>query len=267
MQKNAKMPIKMFIFCINDVMIVGQRRYEMNSHLEMFIICGIFLIIGVFLGNGAVWVFNRIPGKWLVDYGQEPDEELARPTHQRIRSTPWKYVFTGFFIVVGIKMGLDNPFYAFAAVFATWILLEISIADIKYMIVPDQFVLMLLICGLGMIPQTEGGPGDCLIGAAIGLALTASVALVGRLVYKKCAVGGGDIKLFAGLGLLTGVQGILFIFVVSTFASAGHFAWLLLRKKAKPTDERPMAAYISGAAVLYMAIFREILYNGISISL
>lgn len=241
------------------------KETNMNPHLSMIIVCGLFLFIGVILGNGAVWVFNRIPGKWLVDYGKEPDEELLHPTCQRVKSTPWKYVFTGFFIVVGIKMGLDNPFYAFAAVFATWILLEMSIADIKYMIVPDQFVLLLLICGLGIIPQLDGGVKDSLIGAAIGLALTASVALAGRLVYRKCAVGGADIKLFTTLGLLTGVEGIIFIFVVSTFASAGHFAWLLFRRKAKRTDERPMVPYIAAAAVLYMVIFREILYNGFSI--
>ena len=239
----------------------------MNPHISMIIICGLFLLIGVILGNGAVWVFNRIPGKWLVDYGEEPDEELLHPTFQRVRSTPWKYVFTGFFIVVGIKMGLGNPFYAFAAVIAIWLLLEMSIADIKYRIVPDQFILLMLLCGLGMIPQLDGGVKDSLIGAAIGLGLTGAVALVGRLAYKKCAVGGGDIKLFTTLGLLTGVQGILFIFVVSTFVSAGYFAWLLFRKKAKRTDERPMVPYIAGAAVLYMVIFRELLYNGFSILL
>lgn len=244
-----------------------QRSEKMDSHLSMIIICAVFLLIGVILGNGAVWVFNRIPGKWLVDYGEEPDEELLHPSCQRIKSTPWKYVFTGFFIVVGIKMGIDNPFYAFAAVLAVWLLLEMSIADIKYMIVPDQFLLMLLVCGLGMIPQTEGGPLDCLIGAAIGLVLTGTIALIGRLVYRKSAVGGADIKLFTALGLLTGMKGILFIFVVSTFASAGHFAWLLLGKRAKRTDERPMVPYIAGAAVLYMVFFRDLLYNGFSIVL
>lgn len=237
----------------------------MNSHLSMIILCGLFLFIGVILGNGAVWVFNRIPGKWLVDYGQEPDEELLHPSRQRIRSTPWKYVFTGFFIVVGIKMGMDNPFYALGAVCAIWLLLEMSVADIKYMIVPDQFILLLLVCGLGMIPQMEGGIRDSLIGAGLGFALTALIALIGRLIYRKSTVGGADIKLFTALGLLTGVSGIVFIFIVSTVASGGHFAWLLIRKKAKPTDTRPMVPYIASAAVLYMVIFREILYNGLSI--
>ena len=57
------------------------------------------------------------------------------------------------------------------------------------------------------------------------------------------------------------------LLVVSTFASAGHFAWLLLGKRAKRTDERPMVPYITGAAVLYMVFFRDLLYNGFSIVL
>ena len=67
--------------------------------------------------------------------------------------------------------------------------------------------------------------------------------------------------------LISGGGSLLHIFVVSTFASAGHFAWLLLGKRAKRTDERPMVPYITGAAVLYMVFFRDLLYNGFSIVL
>ena len=230
-----------------------------------------FLAVGLVLGSAAVYVFNHLPGKWLCDYGQEPSEELLHPTTQRIKSTPWKFVFSGFFVVIGIKMGVENPFYAIAAVCAIWLLLEMAIADIKYMIVPDQLIVMLIICGLGMIPQGTGSATDILwdtlIGAAIGLGLTLIVALIGRIIYKKAAVGGADIKLFTALGLLTGVKGIIFIFVASTLVSAGHFAYLLLRKKASKYDERPMVPYIAGAAAFYMVICRELLYNGFSIAL
>ena len=143
-------------------MIVGRGDTKMNSHLTMILTCVFFLILGIFLGNGAVYFFNKMPGKWLVDYGQKPDEELLHPTHQRVKSTPWKYVFTGFFIVVGIAMGTDDAYYAFAAVFALWLLLEMSIADIKYMIVPDQLILLLLVCGIGLIPRNEAGMTGCL---------------------------------------------------------------------------------------------------------
>ena len=74
------------------------------------------IAVGTIAGNGAVYFFNRIPARWLCDYGQEPDEELLHPTRQRVRSTPWKYVFSGLFIAIGIYLAIDSPLYALAAV-------------------------------------------------------------------------------------------------------------------------------------------------------
>ena len=68
-------------------------------------------------------------------------------------------------------------------------------------------------------------------------------------------------KLFGVLGLATGVDGILFIFIASTFLSAGHFIWLMLRKKARLTDERAMVPYIAAAAAFYLVFLHDLLYN------
>ena len=225
------------------------------------IICAAAIGIGVLLGNGAVYFFNKMPGKWLCDYGQEPSEELLHPTCQRVKSTPWKYVFTGFFIVAGITMGLQNPLYAIPALIAIWLLLEMSIADIKYMIVPDQLIMLLVITGLGFIPHHAFGVMDCITGAAIGFGVLAVIAVVGRLIYKKPAVGGADIKLFAALGLSLGTDGIISVFVISTFLSAGHFIWLMIKRGAKLSDERPMVPYISAAAIIYLVILHKMSYN------
>ncbi len=225
------------------------------------IICVAAIGIGILLGNGAVYFFNKMPGKWLCDYGQEPSEELLHPTCQRVKSTPWKYVFTGFFIVIGIKLGLEDPLFAIPALAAIWLLLEMSIADIKYMIVPDQLIMLLVITGLGFIPHHAFGVLDCIRGAAIGFGVLAVIAVVGRLIYKKPAVGGADIKLFAALGLSLGTDGIISVFVISTFLSAGHFIWLMIKRGAKLSDERPMVPYISAAAIIYLVILHKMSYN------
>ena len=78
------------------------------GYLRVILICVAAIAAGIVLGNGAVYFFNKMPGTWLTDYGQTPSEELLHPTKQRIRSTPWKYVFTGFFITIGIYLGVDN---------------------------------------------------------------------------------------------------------------------------------------------------------------
>ncbi len=225
------------------------------------VICGAAVGLGVLLGNSAVWFFNRIPAKWLTDYGQEPSEELLHPTQQRVKSTPWKYVFTGFFICCGIYLGLQDAAYAVPALAAMWLLLEMAIADLKYLIVPDQLILLLGVTSLGMITKHAGGPMDAVWGALIGFGVLAAMALLAKLIYRKPAIGGADVKLFGALGLVTGVDGILFIFVVSTFLSAGHFIGLMIRKKAKLSDERAMVPYIAVAAGFYLVFFHEIIYN------
>ena len=225
------------------------------------IICGAAIGAGVILGNGAVYFFNRMPGKWLCDYDEEPSQELLHPTCQRVKSTPWKYVFTGFFVVIGITLGLQNPLYAFPALIAIWLLLEMSIADIKYMIVPDQLIMLLVITGLGFIRHHAFGVMDCLLGAAVGFGVLLIIALISKIFYKEPAVGGADIKLFAALGLALGTDGIIAVFVISTFLSAGHFIWMMVKKGAKLTDERPMVPYIAAAATIYLVILHEMSYN------
>ena len=225
------------------------------------IICGAAIGAGVVLGNGAVYFFNRMPGKWLCEYDEEPSQELLHPTCQRVKSTPWKYVFTGFFVVIGITLSLQNPLYAFPALIAIWLLLEMSIADRKYMIVPDQLIMLLVLTGLGFIRHHAFGVMDCLLGAAVGFGVLLIIALISKIFYKEPAVGGADIKLFAALGLALGTDGIIAVFVISTFLSAGHFIWMMVKKGAKLTDERPMVPYIAAAATIYLVILHEMSYN------
>ena len=233
----------------------------MNELIRELIICLAAIGAGVILGNGAVYFFNRIPGKWLCDYGQEPDEELLHPTRQRLRSTPWKYVFTGMFIVIGIWLGMRDPIYCVAVLAAVWLLLELAVADIRYQIVPDQLVLLLVVTGCGFIPFHAGGPLSGLWGALAGFGVMLLIGVLGRLIYRKDTLGGGDIRLFGALGLCCGLEGILEVFDLTTLLSAGRFAYLLLRRRVKITERRPMVPYIALAAGIYLVLFHEIRYN------
>jgi len=225
------------------------------------IICAAMIGLGIVLGNGAVYFFNRIPGKWLCDYDEEPDEELLHPTHQRVRSTPWKYLFTGLFTMIGLLVGPREPLYALAVLPTCWLLLEMSIADIKYRIVPDQLIMLLVVCGMGFIPYHKEGPMEGFFGALLGFGIMLVIAVIGKLVYRKDALGGGDIKLFTALGLCLGVQGVLITFLLTTLLSAGHFCLLLMRKKVKMGTKMPMVPYISVSTAIYLVILHEMSYN------
>lgn len=208
------------------------------------------VILGVLQGNGAVYFFNKMPGTWLCDYGETPSKELLHPTTQRIKSIPWKYLFSMGFVILNIKMFVDDWQYAISASIAIWLLLELSLSDLKYGIVPDQLVILLAITAIGFLPFH--GLKDPIIGLIVGFGIMGIVALIGKLAYRRETLGGGDIKLFSALGIIMGINGILFTFALTTLISAGHFAYLLMRKKAKSTDTRPMVPYIAISAGIYL---------------
>ena len=85
-----------------------------------------------------------MPGQWLCDYGDTPDQELLNPTTQRIKSHPWKYLFSMGFVILNIKLFVDDWQFALAATAALWLLLELALADKKYSIVPDQLIILLV---------------------------------------------------------------------------------------------------------------------------
>lgn len=223
----------------------------MTETLIITIKCLAAVLAGVFAGNGAVYAFNHFPAQWLCDYGQEPSEELLDPYTQRVKSYPWKFLFTMLFVVINIKMVMDDWRFAVAAMCCLWLLLEMAISDVKYRIVPDQLILLLAVSAVGFIPF-HGGWTDCLYGGLAGFGVMAGTALLGKFTYRRESLGGGDIKLFAALGLLAGLGGILVIFVLTTLLSACHLIWLLVRKKVKKGQTVPMVPYIAAGAAIYL---------------
>lgn len=231
------------------------------DYVRITAVCLAAIAAGTVLGNGAVCFFNRMPAKWLCDYGQEPDEEMLHPTEQRIKSTPWKYLFTGVFIAICIYLGLREPLYAVAAAASCWLLLEMSIADVKYRIIPDQLIMLLVLTAIGYIPYHSRGPLDGLLGAATGFGVMLAIGLAGKILYRKDTLGGGDIKLFAAIGLCFGTYGVVSVFILTTVLSAAHFCFLLMKKRIKADERKPMAPYIAVSSVIYLVILHEMSYN------
>ena len=236
----------------------------MTLPIRILITCVLAIVFGVLLGNSAVYVFNHLPGRWLTDYGEEPTEELLHPTTQRLRSVPYKYVFTGLFIACGIYMGIKDPAATPAFLIALWLLVLMSASDIKYMIVPDQLVMLLVLTGLGFLPQKiavyhRHAVYDCLLGMAAGLVVMLALALISRAIYKKWTLGGADIKLITAIGFLTGLYGVLIIFVISTLLAGLHLGWLLVRGKVNIKETRPMVPYIAVAFGVYFLFIKGLL--------
>lgn len=227
---------------------------DITSYAAIIIKCLVAILAAIFLGNGAVYLFNKMPAKWFCDYGETPSEEMLDPFTQRIKSNPWKIVFTMFFVIIGCRMVIDDPEFAVAAVCTIWILLEIAIGDVLYKIIPDQLTVLLAVTAVGYFSYFDDWRHPA-FGALAGLGLIGISAVCGRLFYGKDTVGGGDIKLFAALGLIAGPLGIAAIFAGSTVFACLHYIYGKIRGTLKPGGTVAMAPYVFISTVIYLVFF------------
>jgi len=136
-----------------------------------------------------------------------------------------------------------------------------SFVDIDEMWLPDRCTIGGMIIGpifSFLIPSMHGVEGHLsglvhsLVGLAFGLGLLWSVALIGRLVLKKDAMGFGDVKLMGALGAFLGVESIVFIvFVSSLLGSVIGVSFIALGKR-EWQSKIPFGPYIALAAILWL---------------
>lgn len=232
----------------------------MTLYIELIIKILIAVALAVLFGNGIVVVFNHIPVRWFEDDGKIPEEllEAGDGARQRLTSTPWKYLFTGFFIVAGIYIALNNSIqFETAAICVMAVVLMMAVCDAKYMIVPDQFQILLAVSAIGFIGFYENW-WEQLAGAAIGLILNLIIYALGRVIYKRDVIGGADLKFYACIGLAVGRAGVTEIFVLTVLVNAIHLMYLLGTKQVKANDSRPLLPYAFVAVALYFIFLRNL---------
>lgn len=121
------------------------------------------------------------------------------------------------------------------------LLVIIFVSDIHYMIIPDKvlvfFAPILLICRFTIAPLDPWW--DPLLGSLIGFSLLLLIA-----VLSKGGMGGGDIKLFAVIGIVLGWKGVLLAFFLATFIGAVIGIIGLATRKVKRREPIPFGPYI-----------------------
>ncbi len=123
-------------------------------------------------------------------------------------------------------------------------LLVITAIDFEFQIIPDEFSFMLMIVGLFTSffnPILGDTFGQRILNSFIGLLAGGgsllAVAIVGKWIFKKDAMGGGDIKLMAGVGAFIGWEKVLFaIFIASVLGSIVGILLILFKKIVKKQE-------------------------------
>ncbi len=212
--------------------------------------------LAVLAGCGAVYVMNHIPASWLCEYGAEPTGILADPQQQRISGSPWKLVFTCFFMVAGLyifTIGGHGILYGLPLLTAVWLLLMIALADGKFMIIPDQFVVFLMLMSIAFMPF-GARLLDMIKGAVTGAGMMLIIALIGWLLSGRESLGFGDVKLMAAIGLNAGFYGTVVILALGSVIAGIWFSFGLLNKKYKREQMLPLGPFLAGSAIGWMIL-------------
>ena len=164
------------------------------------------------------------------------------------------------FVAVLMRFGVAWHTPVYAAFTAT--LIAASFIDADHRIIPDSIskpgVVIGLFVALVLPPAVPGAllPVPVKLafaGAVIGYVSLLVVAVVGRLVFRREAMGLGDVKLLAMIGAYLGPLSLLFIFVV---APAGGALFGVLSPLARGRRIRggtmPFGPFLAIGAIVYL---------------
>jgi len=147
-------------------------------------------------------------------------------------------------------------------------LIVIAFIDLDFQIIPDRITLsgipLGLIAGSLLLPDPFSrsvllGIKNSLGGMAAGLGLFYLVALAGYAIYKREALGGGDIKMMAMVGAVMGWKAVLLTTFTGSLAGAVIGIVHMVRKGEGRQTKIPFGPFLALGAVVTLFYGQEIL--------
>ena len=208
----------------------------------------LFALLGLLSMLPMAAILNRMPAKCFCDYDEQPEERHAPP-----RLTPFQMIICGLllaaiFALLYLRFGISVQ-GIFLMLFAVCLLM-ITLSDLRYCIIPDELIVAgTLLAAISVVPNVLTAPTlmqrlSPLIGAFIGAAIIFVINLVGRLLYKKDALGMGDLKLMAMSGFACGDVGIVMAVLIGFLAAGLFFIVGILLKKVRSDQYLPLGPFL-----------------------
>ncbi len=177
------------------------------------------------------------------------------------------------FLFSALQFGLLTPMF-WKTVFLYSLCLVVFFIDYDHWIIPDSVNLLGVLLGLvfsllvplKMSPLVQEVVGFELpsfalsvLGAIFGVAFFWSIQVVGLILAKQEAMGGGDVKFAALLGSFLGPSEALWAFLGSFFLGALFALPLILARKGGGKDPIPFGTFMAVAALAVHVVGTETL--------
>jgi len=169
--------------------------------------------------------------------------------------------------------GSDDKYWVLAVhCYVVAALIASSLIDLEHQILPDEITWMGLLVGLtasALLPELHDAIHRRLVGLAwvdglawsafgalVGSGLTGGMAVLGRWVFRRDAMGLGDVKLMAMLGAFFGWDGALLVFFIAPFFGLVIGGFIALKRRTRAI---PYGPFLSMAAVVVLLFKAQIL--------
>lgn len=146
-----------------------------------------------------------------------------------------------------------------------WLVLAMAVyasfVDIDHYILPDAATVGGIVAGpvlSWILPQLQGCTARLdalfasLLGAGVGFGTLWLVGVLGKLAFRKEAMGFGDVKLMGAVGALFGWQAALFTIFASSFLGAFWGLVMIAFGSAKMKSRIPFGPYLCAGMTLWM---------------
>jgi leader peptidase (prepilin peptidase)/N-methyltransferase len=164
---------------------------------------------------------------------------------------PISFIYPSIEFVTGLlfmfalyKIGIHKEL--FLALTLISLLVIITVSDLCYQLIPNRILLVFFVLFIFLRIWIPLSPWyDSILGMVTGFILLYFIA-----VLSKGGMGGGDIKLFAVLGTVLGLKGILLTFFLSSLIGAIFGVFGIITKRLTRKSAIPFGPFISLGALL-----------------
>ena len=163
----------------------------------------------------------------------------------------WRYplieLLTGLYFVLCYPL-ISNPYSLAFSLFFGCLLIVIFFIDLEHQVIPDSLNVIGIVGGF-FFNFLNGQIVQSLIGFALGFSLLLLIAKFGQAIFKKEALGEGDLFLAAMLGAWLGWNVLLAVFL--SYLIAGVIVFILLSaKKVKFGDLIPFGPFLAAGGLI-----------------
>lgn len=198
-----------------------------------------------------------------------------------VRYAALEFVTGLFFLFCQQKYGFFSVMF-FKVTILFCFCLVVFFIDLDHWIIPDGINLAGTLVGLGFSLIAPFAPGEImffefgepvssllwsLVGGVLGVAFFWSIQVVGLILVKQEAMGGGDVKFAALIGAFLGPVVAFWAFLASFFLGALFAIPLLLIRRGGGKDPIPFGTFMAVAAVLFAVYDRSSLLGFLDLSL